>query len=642
MLISPKALTLMGIVYITSCLMLGSHLFIGVGAVAIGSIIFKILIAKNIFQPLTRLDIRIITLIGIGFLTFHSIYPLKVADGFINLLLLGCALKFLEYTSRRDSYVLLSALFFLSIVPLIFHYKFYIVLYLIVIPFLTIWSFLAVTHHDSIKHDLKLLSLLILPALPLALVLFLIFPRTGSLWILPNKTQTSVGISEEMSAPGMVNLTLSDKVVGRYVFEGPIPQTRYFRTVVYDYYNGKIWRQSNRTLQELRYLGHRKLFNPNNPQYDSANQINYSILLEPAGNNFVPTLKYSSTDERNVLHITGDVYRTSVPSNNREIYHFTYYPDLRPQRSDDFNPRGLLYLPRNQNPKTFELVKSLTQNLNTDAEKVDAIYTYFSNNFKYTLTPKIPEVNQIDELLFNYRAGFCAHYSEAMAIMLRMAGIPSRIIGGYLGGSTIDNYVIVHDYDAHAWVEAYINKRWIAYDPTSLVAPGRITESILNSAQIYGANRTFMPSNKLAQLLSDIKEYIDFRWSFWVLNFNVQDQNSLFKNSIITMGIIFIAGLLITTTIMVLNILRRRRTPLAPEQILLKKALKVIAERGFILKEHENIITFNERLKDTRIGELTGKFFDAYIALRYKNTPLKERSKYYQELKTTLALIKKQ
>ena len=223
-----------------------------------------------------------------------------------------------------------------------------------------------------------------------------------------------------------------------------------------------------------------------------------------------------------------------------------------------------------------------------------------------------------------------------------MAGIPSRIIGGYLGGSTIDNYVIVHDYDAHAWVEAYINKRWIAYDPTSLVAPGRITESILNSAQIYGANRTFMPSNKLAQLLSDIKEYIDFRWSFWVLNFNVQDQNSLFKNSIITMEIIFIAGLLITTTIMVLNILRRRRTPLAPEQILLKKALKVIAERGFILKEHENIITFNERLKDTRIGELTGKFFDAYIALRYKNTPLKERSKYYQELKTTLALIKKQ
>lgn len=642
MLISPKALTLMGIVYITSCLMLGSHLFIGVGAVAIGSIIFKILIAKNIFQPLTRLDIRIITLIGIGFLTFHSIYPLKVADGFINLLLLGCALKFLEYTSRRDSYVLLSALFFLSIVPLIFHYKFYIVLYLIVIPFLTIWSFLAVTHHDSIKHDLKLLSLLILPALPLALVLFLIFPRTGSLWILPNKTQTSVGISEEMSAPGMVNLTLSDKVVGRYVFEGPIPQIRYFRTVVYDYYNGKIWRQSNRTLQELRYLGHRKLFNPNNPQYDSANQINYSILLEPVGNNFVPTLKYSSTDERDVLHITGDVYRTSVPSNNREIYHFTYYPDLRPQRSDDFNPRGLLYLPRNQNPKTFELVKSLTQNLNTDAEKVDAIYTYFSNNFKYTLSPKIPEVNQIDELLFNYRAGFCAHYSEAMAIMLRMAGIPSRIIGGYLGGSTIDNYVIVHDYDAHAWVEAYINKRWVAYDPTSLVAPGRITESILNSAQIYGANRTFMPSNNLAQLLSDIKEYIDFRWSFWVLNFNAQDQNSLFKNSIITMGIIFIAGLLITTTIMVLNILRRRRTPLAPEQILLKKALKVIAERGFILKEHENIITFNERLKDTRIGELTSKFFDAYIALRYKNTPLKERSKYYQELKTTLALIKKQ
>ncbi len=642
MLISPKALTLMGIVYITSCLMLGSHLFIGVGAVAIGSIIFKILIAKNIFQPLTRLDIRIITLIGIGFLTFHSIYPLKVADGFINLLLLGCALKFLEYTSRRDSYVLLSALFFLSIIPLIFHYKFYIVLYLIVIPFLTIWSFLAVTHHDSIKHDLKLLSLLILPALPLALVLFLIFPRTGSLWILPNKTQTSVGISEEMSAPGMVNLTLSDKVVGRYVFEGPIPQIRYFRTVVYDYYNGKIWRQSNRTLQELRYLGHRKLFNPNNPQYDSANQINYSILLEPVGNNFVPTLKYSSTDERDVLHITGDVYRTSVPSNNREIYHFTYYPDLRPQRSDDFNPRGLLYLPRNQNPKTFELVKSLTQNLNTDAEKVDAIYTYFSNNFKYTLSPKIPEVNQIDELLFNYRAGFCAHYSEAMAIMLRMAGIPSRIIGGYLGGSTIDNYVIVHDYDAHAWVEAYINKRWVAYDPTSLVAPGRITESILNSAQIYGANRTFMPSNNLAQLLSDIKEYIDFRWSFWVLNFNAQDQNSLFKNSIITMGIIFIAGLLITTTIMVLNILRRRRTPLAPEQILLKKALKVIAERGFILKEHENIITFNERLKDTRIGELTSKFFDAYIALRYKNTPLKERSKYYQELKTTLALIKKQ
>lgn len=642
MLTSAKALTLMGIIYITSTTMLGSHLFLGVALVAFTGIIFRILNAVNLMQPLSHSDIRIATIIGIGLLIFQATFPLKLADGFINLLLLGTALKFLEYNSNRDSYILVCALLFLSIVPLIFHYNVYIAFYITLIPILIIWTLIAITNKNTIAHDFKLISFLTLSATPLTVALFMVFPRTGAIWIIPSEQTPVVGLSEEMKAPGLINLTQSDRTVARIIFEGEIPKLRYFQGVIYEKYDGNSWTQSRNALRDIQRIPILKYnTEKHNPKYHSDKTLKYSIILEPTGTSIIPTLKYSSTAEDSSIHISGDTYRSSQLLSSRKMFHFTYHPDIQPQQEELFRQRFYLYLPPKQNPKTLQLVNSLIQDLNKDSEKADAIYTYFSNNFKYTLSTNISEHNSTDDLLFNTRAGFCAHYAEAMAIMLRMANIPSRVVGGYLGGKIIDNYVILHDYDAHAWVEAYINKRWVAFDPTSLVAPARIYNSLSTTAQSFGEHKRFTKPNNFNQKLLDFKEYIDFNWNFWVLNFNTQDQISLFKNNFITMLGVVLIGLVLTSVTIIISILRRPKKKLSLEQKLLNKALKIIENKGFTLKPGEDIIVFKERLTNTSIGSVCVNLFDIYISLRYKNITQIERKTLENDLKNSLKKLKK-
>ena len=83
----------------------------------------------------------------------------------------------------------------------------------------------------------------------------------------------------------------------------------------------------------------------------------------------------------------------------------------------------------------------------------------------------------MDEFLFTTRRGFCEHYAAAFVTLMRAAGIPSRVVIGYLGGevNTAGNYLIVRQSDAHAWAEIWSPERgWMRVDPTGAIAPERI------------------------------------------------------------------------------------------------------------------------------------------------------------------------
>ena len=85
----------------------------------------------------------------------------------------------------------------------------------------------------------------------------------------------------------------------------------------------------------------------------------------------------------------------------------------------------------------------------------------------YTLRPPAMPEDGIDSLLFDEKRGFCAHYAGATTFVLRAAGIPSRVVVGYQGGENGagGDYLIVRQYDAHAWVEAYVDGRgWVRID----------------------------------------------------------------------------------------------------------------------------------------------------------------------------------
>jgi transglutaminase-like putative cysteine protease len=110
----------------------------------------------------------------------------------------------------------------------------------------------------------------------------------------------------------------------------------------------------------------------------------------------------------------------------------------------------------------------------TAPEALQAVAEYLeSNHYAYTMTPG--RIWDMKVFLLKIRRGFCEHYAAATANLLRLGGIPARIVVGYHGGEWNPwlRTVTVRDSDAHAWVEAWDNssRQWLRFDPTVSVAP---------------------------------------------------------------------------------------------------------------------------------------------------------------------------
>ncbi len=99
-----------------------------------------------------------------------------------------------------------------------------------------------------------------------------------------------------------------------------------------------------------------------------------------------------------------------------------------------------------------------------------------TGEYSYTLRPGKMESADLSWFLFQHRKGFCGHYAAVAANLLRMGGIPSRVVTGFRGGTWNPwlRTFTLRDSDAHAWVEAWdgSSRQWVRFDPTSYVAPG--------------------------------------------------------------------------------------------------------------------------------------------------------------------------
>ncbi|MBC8591196.1 transglutaminase-like domain-containing protein [Wansuia hejianensis] len=120
--------------------------------------------------------------------------------------------------------------------------------------------------------------------------------------------------------------------------------------------------------------------------------------------------------------------------------------------------------------RTIELNNKIIEGSTNDFEKAIAIEKYLRNNYEYTLHPNIvPDgYDFIDYFLFEEKRGYCTYYATSMAIMLRLEGIPTRYVEGYLANNLIDeNLYEVRQENAHAWVEAFIEPvGWMTFEPT--------------------------------------------------------------------------------------------------------------------------------------------------------------------------------
>ena len=124
--------------------------------------------------------------------------------------------------------------------------------------------------------------------------------------------------------------------------------------------------------------------------------------------------------------------------------------------------------------RTERLARRLTADAPTAYDAVRAVQDHFrSAAFTYSERPPSRRY-PLDAFLFQDRIGYCQQFSGAMALMLRMSGIPARVATGFSPGSLNRDTgeYRVRDLDAHSWVEVYFDGiGWVTFDPTPPAAP---------------------------------------------------------------------------------------------------------------------------------------------------------------------------
>src|SRR5207248_3086228 len=138
------------------------------------------------------------------------------------------------------------------------------------------------------------------------------------------------------------------------------------------------------------------------------------------------------------------------------------------------------------------------------------------------------------------RTGFCEHYAASFATLMRLAGIPARIVLGYLGGEYNDfgGFFLVRRADTHAWCEVWFPENgWTRIDPTSAVAPGRASQDLSSflachdaSGEIITGRSAFFARLARFALVDQIRstwEALNYQWDTRVMGFDADVQDVL-------------------------------------------------------------------------------------------------------------------
>lgn len=525
--------------------------------------------------------------------------------GLSSLLIAGAILKVLELRSRRDGWVLILVACFIAAVSFLFDQSIMAAIYGGV-SLMTVFSALMMMHHPNEKNwfafPLKKSALILLQSMPLMLILFLIFPRISPLWSIQyNNSVAKTGLSDGMEPGNISQLARSDSVAFRASFSTGVPPAstdRYWRAVTYPIFDGQRWSMEQDGIDK----------SINSSSKESKSLVEYQVIAEPSANSWLFALDYpSGLPSPEVSAFSDGTFRADSP-----IYERLFY-SAKADLSAAYDGRPLydraryLSVPENGNPATRAMVAQwLVAGLSAE-QKIAALLQRFNEQFSYTLSPQKLRGDRIDQFLFTTQEGFCEHFSNATAYALRLAGIPTRVVAGYLGGewNPYEKYMLVRQYEAHAWIEVWLDgKGWVRIDPTAAVAPERVT---LPFDQLFSDSPEFMSDNAFAtyrmqQSLPWLKTWslrydaLNYNWHRWVLGFH-EEQSNLLQDWFGTISILkmllllFIpAGVALTFVIWVLLRVPLRKLNTVDQEVIDVSAV-LSAVTPFLQREAEETVT---------------------------------------------------
>lgn len=475
-------------------------------------------------------------LIAVYVATVSGRFTVDTAASFF---VLAVGLKWLETRTSRDFYVLLFIVIYLATVNFLFHQEIHWTLVNLAGVACLLVGLQVLNAPDlpaTMRSGWKRLGLLLLKTLPIVILLFVFFPRMAPLWSVPLVSgQARTGISDSMRPGDISSLAQSSERAFRVTFGGELPayRDRYWRGLILDYLDGETWKQAG--FESYRPPGKVDL----DGGIGELGEAEYDVLMEPTDQRWAFGLENSRAVSGNVIEQDDDLFRFRRPADTAVRYRLARESSGRSpdEELSALEMRRYLQLPASGNPRSRDLGRSLSEQ--NDAEGVvRAMLSRFRNQaYFYTLRPPAMPDNGIDSLLFDDKRGFCAHYAGATTFVLRAAGIPARIVAGYQGGEpgAGGDYLIVRQYDAHAWVEAWIEGRgWVRIDPTAAIAPDRIESGLRDAVADEGsfleqewASPQRYGNIPLIQWASLQVDRMNYQWQRWVVGYQGQSQMDL-------------------------------------------------------------------------------------------------------------------
>jgi transglutaminase-like putative cysteine protease len=368
---------------------------------------------------------------------------------------------------------------------------------------------------------------LIAIGLPLALAAFWLFPRMATpLWGVPQRAIARPGLSDHMAPGEWVDLMNDDRTALRAQFFGPAPpqSQMYWRGPTLWDFDGRRWTQA-RWLRDI----------PPAPVRHGAVRWDYQLELEPTDGHQLVALELPLAAPGGARLSLDYGLHTRQPLTSLTRWRMQSSPPLafEPQLMRTLR-RAALALPPGYNPRTLALARQWRDaagpsSAASDTAIVQRAMGMIRADFGYTLATPLPGRNAVDEFLFDTKAGFCEHFSSAFVVLMRAAGIPARVVTGYVGGyrNPIGGYWLVRNSDAHAWAEVWLEGRgWVRVDPTAAVAPERIYDTLAD--RVPGADGLLGGFGALSPMF-DAGDWLRRGWNDFVLGFDANRQRQLLR-----------------------------------------------------------------------------------------------------------------
>lgn len=460
--------------------------------------------------------------VGAVLLEFHQFFGKEPGIALLAGLL---SLKLLETDSLRDARAAVLLSFFMQLGQFLYQQNMAIAALALLGTFASIGTLLALQDRaEAFAPRAAAAARLLLQALPLMLVLFLLFPRVqGPLWGLPADAYSAVsGLSDDMRPGDIARVSESAAIAFRAAFEGdpPPPAERYWRGPVLTRFDGRSWRPGPSRRQDQPFYRSSGIARP------------YTLTLEPHNQHWLLAMDFPGPADGFVY---GDDFRllSREPVRSRLRLELVAHPATPVGLAED--PRVLqeaLALPPGFNPRT----RALGEQLRAAAGRADdipalAIRHFRDSRLAYTLAPESLSRDDVDSFLFDTKQGFCEHFAAAFVVTMRAAGVPARVVTGYQGGeiNPVDGTLVVRQSDAHAWAEVWLEgKGWLRVDPTAASAPRRIdgglAAALPDMARLPLLARSDLP---WLRALRDRVDAVNNRWNQWVLGYNPARQREL-------------------------------------------------------------------------------------------------------------------